>query len=135
MAVAVAFASIVSADPSTGLDSTRTRISAEGTLTLTGNYGGASSHGDTMSLVSPSIPSDFLPVWVEIHENQGSASAGTANAPLGYTYIYAQGTTAANGLLQITVGTTEVTENTAYSGLTPSLNNVVLRFKAWFAKG
>jgi len=54
---------------------------------------------------------------------------------LGYNYVYANGTTQANGVLQITSGTTEVTEATAYSGLSPSLNNVVLRFRAAFAWG
>ena len=138
MAVAVAITSIVAADPSAGLDSTRTRGIIEGTLTLSGNYGGASSHGDTMNLAVQQYMSDYPPVWVDIREDVGSG-----NAPLGYSYRYASGTTAANGVLQVlgtqasggaTKGLTEFTQNAAYSTGTPSLDGAVLRFKAYFAK-
>jgi hypothetical protein len=131
MAVAVAISSIVTDDPSGGLDKTRTRLIVEGTLTLSGNYGGASTHGDTVNFAQfDQIKSGQPPAWVEVQENQGAG-----NAPLGYNFIYSNGTTQANGVLQITVGTTEVTEATAYSGLSPSLSGVVLRFRAAFPWG
>lgn len=129
MAVAVAITSIVNADPSGGLDSTRTRQVVEGTMTLSGNYGTASSHGDPVDFSSAFIQSDYSPTFVVIKEDQGAG-----NAPLGLKFNYATGTTIANGVLQINNGTTEITEGTAYSGTSPVLNAVVLRFKAWFAK-
>ena len=134
MAVAVAITSIVNADPSGGRDSTRTRTIVEGTLTLSGSYGGAATHGDTVNFVG--VQSDYPPVWVDIRED-----VGAGNAPLGYKYDYNRGTTAANGVLTITgsgagsgQGGTEITEAAAYSGFTPSLNGAVLRFRAMFAK-
>jgi len=135
MAVAVAITSIVAADPSGGKDSTRTRQIVEGTLTLSGSYGGASTHGDTVNFAGL-VNSDYPPVWIEIRED-----VGAGNAPLGYNYTYNSGTTQANGVLTITgtgassgQGGTEITENTAYSSFTPSLNGAVLRFRAAFAK-
>lgn len=136
MAVAVAIASIVSTDPGAGIDATRTREIVYGTLTLSGNYGGASTHGDTVNFASPFIQSSQPPSWVTIEENQ---TAGTA--PLGYTYIFNNGTTIANGVLTIVGGAassgqggTEITEGSAYSGFTPSLAGVVLRFRAEFPR-
>ena len=101
MAVAVKVGSIVPGDPEAGIDQTGGRFIVTGTLTLTGNYGTATSHGDTVNLASAGIPVTVPPGWVEIQENQGSSAAGTGNPPLGYVYIYCQGTTIANGLLQI----------------------------------
>ncbi len=138
MAVAVAVTSIVNADPGAGIDSTRTREIVYGTLTLSGTYGTSSSHGDTVNFASAFIQSDYPPTWVEIHENVAAGSA-----PLGYTYIYNNGTTIANGVLTIlgtqasgaaTTGSVEFTEAAAYSGGTPSLAGAVLRFRAEFAK-
>lgn len=136
--VTVAISSIVNADPSAGLDRTRTRQIVEGTLTLSGNYGTGSSHGDTVNFAQfDQIKSDYPPVWVEVKEDQGAG-----NAPLGFKYNYATGTTQGNGVLQITGGAAgsgqggaEITEGGAYSGTTPSLNNVVLRFRSAFAWG
>ena len=136
MAIAVAITSIVNADPSAGIDNTQRREIVEGTLTLTANYGGVSSHGDTVNFAVAGIKSDYPPVFVEVTENQGAG-----NAPLGYMYIYNNGTTGANGVLTILgtgassgQGGTEITEGSAYSTFTPSLNNAVLRFRAAFAK-
>jgi len=138
MSVAVAVASIVSTDPSGGLDATQGEEIVEGTLTLSGNYGSSGSHGDTINFALPQVESQLPPRRVEIFENQG---AGTA--PLGYTYIYNNGTTQANGVLTILgtpasggaeVGATEFTQGAAYSAGSPSLSGAVLRFKAWFSK-
>lgn len=139
MAVAVAITSIVTDDPSGGLDMTRTRFIVEGTLTLSGNYGGASTHGDTVDFAQfDQIKSSQPPAWVEIKEDQGAG-----NAPLGYKFNYATGTTQGNGVLQVIgtpasggaeVGGVEFTENAAYSAGTPSLDAAVLRFRAAFPK-
>lgn len=137
MAVAVAISSIVTTDPSQGLDKTMNEQIVDGTLTLTGNYGTGSSHGDTINFGTfDQIKSQQPPRLVEIFE---APTAGTA--PLGYQYIYAQGTTQANGKLVIlgtaasgsaTTGSPEYTEGTAYSSGSPSLSGAVLRFRAWF---
>lgn len=144
MSVAVAVTSIVGADPSQGTDKTLNQVLVEGTLTLTGNYGSGASHGDAINFANATggdlIKSEYPPRRVEIFENQQSASAGVGNAPLGYTYIYCQGTTQNNGLLQVlgagaggaTTGDPEFTQGAAYSAGSPSLNNAVLRFRAWF---
>lgn len=142
MSVAVAVGSVLAADPAGGLDRTVSSYIVYGTLTLTGNYGTGSSHGDVIDFSkatgvpgggADAFKSSHRPKWVTIKENQGSASAGVANAPLGYNFIYCEGTTQDNGLLQITSGTnTEFTQGSAYSGGSPSLNNVVLYFKAEF---
>lgn len=139
MAVAVNIISSVVEDPSQGLDSTRTRLIVEGTLTLSGNYGGVASNGDTVSFAGFDVLKTSLPpVFVEIKENQG---AGVA--PLGYGFLYAKGTTLANGVLTILgtsaaggakVGATQFTQGDAYSTGTPSLNGAVLRFRAAFVK-
>lgn len=133
--ITVAINSIVATDPSGGLDDTKNQILVEGTLTLTANYGGAASHGDTVNFAQfDQIKSGQIPRRVEVFEDQ---AAGTA--PLGYNYIFNHGTTQANGVLAILgtgaasgQGGTEITQGSAYSSFTPSLNNAVLRFRAWF---
>jgi hypothetical protein len=134
-------------------DTTDKQTIAEGTITFSGNYGTASSHGDPVdftlnNLVPPgSLPQgtdigSYAPTRVEIYE---APQAGTAAT--GYTFVYCPGPTIAGptatstagctqagGVVCILVGTTEVTEATAYSGLTPNLNGVSVRFRAWFAR-
>jgi hypothetical protein len=130
MAIAVAISS-TGYDPSGGVDTTRNSVIVTGTLTLTGNYGGASTHGDTVNFAQfDQIKSSYIPKWVRVYEQP---SAGTA--ALGFTYIFCPGTTQANGVLQIlsAVGT-EISEGGAYSGTSPSLNNAVLYFEAAFPR-
>lgn len=145
MSIAVAVSSIVTADPSNGTDITQNEVIVEGTLTLSANYGGASTHGDTVNFATATSPAGTTPIQsslaprrVEVFENQGAG-----NAPLGYTYIYNNGTDQTNGVLTIlgtpavgaaTTGATEFTQGAAYSGGTPSLLAAVLRFKAWFPR-
>lgn len=138
MSVAVAIASIVNSDPASGLDDTRTRQIVEGTLTLSGNYGAVAGHGDIVNFASDKVKSNLPPVFVEIKEDQG---AGVA--PLGYGLVFATGTTQLNGKLVVfggnaapgaKVGATEFTNGDAYSTGTPSLDGVVLRFRAAFVK-
>lgn len=141
-------------------DTTDKQTISEGTLTFTGNYGTASSHGDPVdfslaSLTPPgSLPQgtnigSYAPTRVEIYE---APQAGTA--PTGYTFIYCPGPTLAGPTSTSTAGCTqaggvvcilgtgaasgqggtELTEGSAYSSFTPSLNNVSVRFRAWFAR-
>lgn len=136
MSVAVAFTSRVASDPGGIVDHTMNTEVVYGTLTLTNNYGTAGSHGDVMSLVSDKVKSQQIPKWVRIWEDQGAG-----NAPLGYEFLYATGTTQANGKLVVLgtgstaaakTGLTEFTQGDAYSTGSPSLNNAVLRFEAAF---
>lgn len=135
MAVAVAIGNITQ-DPAGGLDSTRSSLVVFGTLTLSANYGGVSSHGDTVSFAVPQIATDYLPKIVLVTESVAAGSAG-----FGYQYTFYPGTTLANGVLNIKgtgaasgQGGTEITEGSAYSTFTPSLNGAVLNFMAWFCK-
>lgn len=115
------------------IDDTKQQFIIDGTLTLTGNYGGASTHGDTISFgLQDQIKSQQVPNMVVIYE---VPTAG--NAPTGYTYLYGQGTTMANGvLIVLQTGTAsnpqvEITANSAYpAALTAATAN--LRFRAWF---
>lgn len=136
--VTVAFGSVNPASPSGGSDATLNEQIVEGTLTLSANYGTGSSHGDAMDLGANIVKSQQVPRRVEIFEEPAAGSA-----PLGYTYIYAAGTTIHNGQLVVlgtpatgaaTTGLTEFTQGSAYSGGTPSLAAAVLRFRAWFDK-
>lgn len=141
-------------------DTTDKQTIVEGTLTFSGNYGTSSSHGDPVdftlnNLVPPgSLPQgtdigSYAPTRVEIYE---SPQAGTA--PTFYSFVYCPGPTItgptatstagctqAGGVVSIAgtgassgQGGTELTEGSAYSGFTPSLNGLVVRFRAWFAR-
>ena len=131
MAVAVAVNSPIPADPGSGLDSTRTSLWVEGTLTLSGDYGGASTHGDTMDL-SGFCASDYSPKNVWIYQDPTSGVA-----PISYAFLYGRGTTQANGVLIVQDMTTglEITENSTYpSPLTNTDAPPNIRFIARFAK-
>lgn len=148
MAITVAFQGIIHngssyAAASGTADFTGAEIIADFTLTLSGNYGTASSHGDPLSFAI-SLPISLgnqAPTRVEVFE---APVAGTA--ALGYQYVYQPGPTLAaptqaGGALCILgtgagsgQGGTELTQGSAYSGFTPSLNGVVLRCRAWFAR-
>jgi len=129
MAIAVAINAFNGADPAAGIDATRSKLVINGALTLTANYGGAATHGDTMSLQSPFIDSDLLPESVRVYEQP---PAGTA--PLGkYIFVFCPGTTQANGVLFIydTSTDAEYAEGGAYNA---GLLAAVLRFEAIFPK-
>ena len=118
------------------IDVTQQEFIADGSLTLSGNYGTGSSHGDTVNLSQLGIASDQVPNRVEVFEQPAAGTAAT-----GYVFVFCPGTTQANGVLCI-LGTgaaaggggQEITEGSAYSGFSPSLNGLVLRFRAWFPK-
>ncbi len=131
MSVAVKVTSAIPADPGSGLDSTRTSLWMEGTLTLTGNYGGASTHGDTMDLTSAFIASDYSPKNVWIYQEPTSG-----HAPVIYCFLYGRGTTPANGVLIVTdFAGVEITEGSGYpAALTNTDAPPNLRFIARFAK-
>ena len=84
-------------------------------LALSGNYGTAASHGDTLSFASvnnPDLPSSQIPIYVWVFEQQ---VAGTA--PSFYQGTYNAGTTRDNGSISFSLGGTETpTAGAAYSG-------------------
>lgn len=114
-------------------DVTEREALVDGTIALTGNYGGAATHGDTLNLtqLQDLAKSSQLPTFVEIWEDP---PAGTV--PTGYTFTFCPGTTQANGVLNI-LGTGAVAggvgqEYTQASAYSPALLAAVLRIRAWF---
>jgi hypothetical protein len=107
------------------IDATMQEFIVDGFITLTGNYGGAATNGDTLSFAGVEVPSNQLN-WVEIME---TPPAGTA--PTGYTFGFAPGTTNANGVLTVMNGTTQYTQGSAYSA---GQLAAVLRCRAWWVK-
>lgn len=109
----------------TSVDNTQNAFIVTGTLVLTGNYGGASTHGDTVSFVANGIdiPSSGIPT-VTIFE---APPAGTA--PSGYLFTFCPGTLQSNGVVNISNNLTEYTEASAYSA---GLLAAVLQYRAYF---
>jgi hypothetical protein len=107
-------------------DTTQKQLFIDFTVALTGNYGGANTHGDTLDLTAlgDALKSTALPNWVEFEEFPASGTA-----PSGYLFGYAVGTTQANGVLTIMNNLTEYTEASAYSS---PLLAAVIRGRAWF---
>jgi hypothetical protein len=132
MSVAVALNNTIFPDP---VDCTQQQICVDGTLTLTGNYGGAATHGDTMSFAGlDAIKSNQVPNLVEIFE---APAAG--NAPTGFLFAFGYGTTQANGVLIVMQDgaaagpEAELTQGAAYpAALLAATAN--LRFRAWFPR-
>lgn len=130
MSVAVSINSAVDVDPSGGLDNTQSEIMVDGTLTLSGNYGGASSHGDTLDFSGfDKIKSQQPPRKVEIYQEPTSGVA-----PVIYQFFYGRGTSQANGVLIVTAATlVEITQGDPYpAALTDDDPNPNIRFRAWF---
>lgn len=130
MSVAVAVSSIVASDPSQGLDATQNEQIVEGTLTLSGNYGGGSTHGDTINFAGPLVSTQQPPRKVDIFQ---VPTSGTG--PIHYAFLYGQGTTQLNGVLIVVDTTTglEISEGAGYpAALTAAGANI--RFRAWFPK-
>lgn len=124
----------VSISAVTNVDATQNQLIVDGALTLSGNYGGADTHGDTLSFAGfDEIKSSSVPTRVEIFE---APTAG--NAPTGYSFVFAPGTTQANGVLQVLQGAAaisepqaEITAAAAYpAALTAATANI--KFRAWF---
>ncbi len=130
MSVLVAVNSVIPADPGSGLDSTRNSMIVEGSLTLSGNYGGASTDGDTMDL-SGFVASDYAPKRVRIFQEPT-----VGNPPVIYCFLYARGTDQSDGLLQVTdFAGAQISQGAAYpAALTDDDPAPGIRFEAWFVK-
>lgn len=107
-------------------DNTAREIIVDGTIALTANYGGASTHGDTLNLqqLQDLAKSSQLPTKVEVWEDP---AAGVL--PSFYQFVFCPGTTQLNGVLSIGSNLTEYTEGSAYSA---ALLAAVLRIRVWF---
>lgn len=109
-------------------DTTQNQVVVYGTLTLSGNYGGASSHGDTLDLSKLGVPSNQLPTLVLIEE---ASPAGAA--PSGNIFRYMPGTTQANGSLSVFAGSgSEYTQASAYGTPPFAITGFALKFMAVF---
>ena len=107
-------------------DTTQSTQIVRGTVTLSGNYGTGSSHGDTLSFAKIyGIQSTSVPLRVFIYEQP---PAGTA--PSFYSAVYQKGTTIANGAVNFSLAGTEYTEGSAYSG---AIATAVWKFEAVFS--
>lgn len=90
--MAIAFALDNSTLPQGG-DVTEREQFYVGTLTFSGNY---TTGGDPLSFAVSGVQSNNAPIRVEVYEEPTTGETATA-----YTFIYAKGTTLANGALQI----------------------------------
>ena len=129
MSVTLAINSIIHADPGAGIDKTQSALIVEGSLTLSGNYGGASpAHGDAINFKNAKITSSMIPRRVEIFQY-----AAIGVMPAHYSFQYAYGTTQANGELTVIDLTTglELTQGSAYPGQLTAAN-AGIRFRATF---
>lgn len=85
-------------------------------LTLSGNYGGASTHGDTVDFGSVyGIQSGSIPVRVFVYQQPASGTA-----PGNCTGVYCPGTTRDNGVISFANAGTELTGGSAYTGAVES---------------
>jgi hypothetical protein len=85
-------------------------------LTLSGNYGGSTTHGDTVDFGSVyGIQSSSVPIRVFVYQQPASGTA-----PLIATGTYCPGTTRDNGVISFFNGTTELTGGSAYTGAAAS---------------
>ena len=85
-------------------------------LTLTGNYGGASTHGDTIDFGTVyGIQSTSVPLRVFVYQQP---AAGTA--PGNCNGIFCPGTTIHNGVISFANAGTELTGGNAYTGAAAS---------------
>ncbi len=130
MSVAVTIESAVAVDPSGGLDSTQNELIVDGLLTLSGNYGGASTDGDTLDFTGHDlIKSQQAPRKVEIYQEP---TAG--NPPVIYLFLYARGTGQDDGLLVVTdFAGAQISQGAAYpAALTDDDPSPNIRFRAYF---
>jgi hypothetical protein len=84
-------------------------------ITTAGNY---ATHGVTLSLAGLGVPSNSIPDTVQIFEQPATGTSAS-----GVSYIFANGTTQANGAVQLFQGNTEVTNATSFASL--SIQNLV----------
>ncbi len=92
------------------IDNTQSQFILQANVLLTANYGGSSTHGDTLDLSTAGVPSNAIPSWVIFVEQSPAGALPSANI-----YTYMPGTTQANGVLNVrTALGTEFTEASAY---------------------
>lgn len=108
------------------IDTTQDYFIVYGQIATSGNY---VSHGDTLDLSQLSTygggPASLaVPIVVRVWEQPAAGVSAS-----GWAYLYAPGTTQANGVLQLFNGTTEYTGAAAYAGTIPA----TLYFEAKFA--
>ena len=99
------------------------------TITLTGNYGTGSSHGDPLNLSGlqyqgMTIPANALPLAADFQENPPFGTAAT-----GYSFGLATGSTLSGCGLTVFNGTSEYSQGSAYSaGLLSAVIKAELQF-------
>ena len=111
-----------------GIDHTMKGFIAIGTITLTGNYGTAASHGDVLDLSALGVPASNTTVPVVQIWEMPTVTAGVAAVSTLYRFIYAAATTQALGMLQIMGAAAEYTAGAAYGANVPN----TLIFQAYF---
>lgn len=113
------------------VDSTQNQIVLDGILTFSGSY---PAGGDVLNLAVDAAKTNAVnPIKVEVYENPAGATGAGAPLATGYSFVYVDGTSLANGRLQIFVaspyqntGGTQVTAGTyAAAGLS------VVNFRAY----
>jgi hypothetical protein len=108
----MAIAVTVTQGPGFTNDTTEQTQIVRGTLSLSGNYGGGSTHGDTLSFAGVyGIQSNAVPVRVLVFQQPASGTA-----PGNCTGVYCPGTTMNNGVVSFANAGTELTQGSAYSG-------------------
>ena len=81
-------------------------------ITLSGNYGGSTTHGDTIDFGKIyGIQSGSLPIRVFVYQQPASGTA-----PLVCSGTFCPGSTNHNGVISFFNGTTELTGGSAYTG-------------------
>ena len=109
-------------------DTTQAEQVIEGTIALTGNYGGATTHGDTLDLSKLGAQSNSLQIRVDIFEKSPAGAV-----PSGNFYRYMYGTDQTNGSLNIfTAAGSEYTEASAYGTPPFAITGFSLGFRAYF---
>lgn len=94
-----------------------------GTLTFSGTY---TAGGDTLSFAVAGVLSNVAPLFVQVYEQPT-----TAQTAVGDVFIYAKGTTAANGKLQIFTSS-----GSQYSGSPgTTFGTTTVKCRAWFPLG
>jgi hypothetical protein len=93
-------------------DTTQSTQIVRAKLTLSGNYGGAGTHGDTVNFGALyGIQSGSVPIRVFVYQQPPSGTA-----PGNCSAVYCPGTSINNGVIAFFNGTTELTGGSAYTG-------------------
>jgi hypothetical protein len=90
-------------------------------ITLSGNYGGAATHGDTLDFGKVyGIQSQSVPIRVFVYQQPASGTA-----PGNCTATFCPGTTIHNGVISFANAGTELTQGAAYAGAASTATWVV----------